>query len=92
MRQVLGDVIFWTAAVCCLVAQVAIIRSTLRPHVPAPAGRQVPRPRTAVEVAWVLLPALVLAGVFVLTWHAIHAPHLTPSTQVSVAPAPRRVP
>ncbi|MDE3128446.1 MAG: hypothetical protein KGL38_10600 [Gemmatimonadota bacterium] len=90
MRPVLGDAIFWIAAVCCLVAQAAIIRSTLRPHVPAPAGQQVPRPRTPVEVAWVLLPALILAGVFVLTWHAMHPPRLAPSAQLSAAVAPLR--
>lgn len=92
MRQVLGDAIFWIAAVCCLVAQAAIIRSTLRSHTPAPAGQQVPRPRTAVEVAWVLLPALLLAGVFVLTWHALHPAQLAASAQLSAAVAPPPAP
>jgi heme/copper-type cytochrome/quinol oxidase subunit 2 len=81
----LGDAIFWIAAVCCLVAQTAIIRSTLRSHTPAPAGQQMPRPRTAVELAWVLLPALALAGVFALTWRAMHETQITPSSQVSAA-------
>ncbi len=85
MRLFLGDAIFWIAAVCCVVAQVAIVRSTLMPHVPGPGAERVPRPRVAVEVAWVLLPALVLAGVFVLTWGAIHEPHHAPAVQVSTA-------
>lgn len=87
MPQLLGDAIFWVAAVCCLVAQVAIVRSTLRPHTPAPAGQQVPRPRTAAEVAWVLLPALLLIGVFALTWRTMHPPQVTPSARISVARA-----
>jgi heme/copper-type cytochrome/quinol oxidase subunit 2 len=74
MRLLFGDAIFWIAAVCCLVAQVAIVRSTLRPYTPAPENAQVPRPRTAVEVAWVLLPAVALIGVFALTWQAMHQP------------------
>ena len=83
MRLLLGDAIFWIAALFCLVAQVAIIRSTMLPHVPGPGSERVPRPRTAVEVAWVLLPALVLVGVFALTWHAIHEPQVAPTAQVS---------
>lgn len=91
MRLLLGDAIFWIAAVCCLVAQVAIVRSTLRPYQPAPENTQVPRPRTAVEVAWVLLPALALAGVFALTWQAIHEP-ATPAGIVMSASTPAETP
>lgn len=72
MRSFLGDAIFWIAAACCLVAQVAILRSTLMPHEPGPGSAQVPRPRTAAELAWVLLPALALVGVFALTWQTMH--------------------
>ena len=85
MRTLFGEAIFWIAAVCCLVAQVAIVRSTLSPHAPVPGGERVPRPRTPVEVAWVLLPALVLAGVFVLTWRTMHEPRPTPTVQLSRA-------
>lgn len=91
MRLLFGDAIFWIAALFCLVAQVAIVRSTMLPHVPGPGTERVPQPRTAVEVAWVLLPALVLVGVFALTWRAIHEPRVTPTTQVSgVAERPLR--
>jgi heme/copper-type cytochrome/quinol oxidase subunit 2 len=74
MRLLLGEAIFWIAAVCCLVAQVAIVRSALSPHEHTPGSDQVPRPRTAVEVVWTLLPALALIGVFALTWRAMHQP------------------
>ena len=89
MRHLLGETIFWIAAVCCLVAQVAIVRSTMRSHAPAATGQQVPRPRAGAELAWVLLPALLLAGVFALTWRAMHEAPIAPSAQVSVT-APER--
>ena len=93
MRQLLGDALFWVAAVSCFVAQVAIIRSTLRPHVLGPGSERVPRPRTGVEVAWVLLTAVVLIGVFALTWRAMHASRPAPRVQVSAAPSsPTRLP
>ncbi|HUX34806.1 MAG TPA: hypothetical protein VMV51_13125 [Gemmatimonadaceae bacterium] len=93
MRQLLGDALFWVAAVSCFVAQVAIIRSTLRPHVLGPGSERVPRPRTGVEVAWVLLTAVVLIGVFALTWRAMHESRPAPRVQVSAAPSsPTRLP
>jgi heme/copper-type cytochrome/quinol oxidase subunit 2 len=99
MRDMLGDVIFWIAAVCCLVAQVAIIRSAFTPYQPASGSERVPlpRPRTGVEVAWTLLPALLLIGVFALTWHTMHRPRSAPaSLRVSAAAAapaaPRTLP
>lgn len=93
MRILLGEAIFWIAAVCCLVAQVAIIRSALRPHGPTPGSEQVPRPRTGLEVVWTVLPALVLIGVFVLTWHAMHQPTVpTPFRLSDSAIASRALP
>ncbi len=83
MRLLLGEAIFWIAAVCCLVAQVAIIRSALSPHDPAPGSEQVPRPRTGLEVVWTLLPALVLIGVFALTWRAMHQPAVPAAFRLS---------
>jgi heme/copper-type cytochrome/quinol oxidase subunit 2 len=66
------DVLFWMAAAACVVAQVAIIRSSVRPYAPDPENDRVPRPHTGLEVAWVLLPAVVLVIVFAYTWRAIH--------------------
>jgi heme/copper-type cytochrome/quinol oxidase subunit 2 len=92
MRLLLGDAIFWIAAACCLVAQVAIVRSTLIPHVPGPGSERVPRPRTIVEAVWVLLPALALIGVFALTWRAIHEQpavlEMRVAQPVPIVPAP----
>jgi heme/copper-type cytochrome/quinol oxidase subunit 2 len=68
----LNEIIFGVAALTCLIAQVAIVRSVLRPH-----GRtqtvRVPRSRPFMEIVWVVLPAVVLASVLVITWRTIRS-------------------
>ena len=74
--------LFWLSVVCCVVAEVAIVRATLRvsrlsaePAAAAPAGGSaMPRPRRALELFWVILPALALAAVLGATWRAVSAP------------------
>jgi hypothetical protein len=62
-----ADAIFWVAVACCLAAQAAILRSVLA------GGRGTPpSPRRAAEVAWAVVPALVLALVLAATWRALH--------------------
>lgn len=69
------DILFWIAVVCCVVAQVAIARSTLGASVLRAELRPgVPRPRRSIEIAWTVMPAVGLALALVLTWRAIHAP------------------
>lgn len=75
-----ADTIFWIAVVSCLVAQIAIVRSVFRMRGETPAGG-LPRPRTGVEMAWVIVPAIALAGVLALTWRAIHPSPLAPAAQ-----------
>jgi heme/copper-type cytochrome/quinol oxidase subunit 2 len=65
------NVIFWCAALCCAVAQAAIVRSALRARAQRPDGTA--SPVKAIEVAWTVLPALMLALVLVLTWRAMHS-------------------
>ena len=75
LARSLVDILFWIAVVCCVIAQVAIARSTLgaraRSVVPRPG---VPRPRRAIEIAWTVLPAVGLALALIMTWRAIHPP------------------
>lgn len=74
MRPLVADAIFWVALACCIVAQVAILRSALARHVrPADAPAALPRMRRGVETVWALLPAIALAGVLFLTWRAVRA-------------------
>lgn len=70
----LADAIFWVAVACCLVAQVAVVRSVVissarvaEPVARASAGRRV------AEIAWAVLPGVALAVLFVFTWRAMHA-------------------
>jgi heme/copper-type cytochrome/quinol oxidase subunit 2 len=63
--------LFFPAAVIALIAQLAILRSVIAGRAPASTpGRNA---RLA-EIAWVVLPTLVLIGVFILTWRALGDP------------------
>ena len=66
------DLLFWLAAVVCLACHAAILRSVLRGTFGAPEPDTVPVRRRVVEVVWAILPALVLAAVFVATWRSMH--------------------
>lgn len=72
----LSDIVFWLAAVCCALSQAAIVRSALRARAQRPDGSA--SPSKPIEVAWTVLPALMLALVLVFTWRALHpAPAIT---------------
>jgi len=74
MRPAVADAIYWSAVVCCVVAQIAILRSALARHrPPAGAPATLPPVRRGVELVWALLPALALAGVLAYTWRAVRA-------------------
>ena len=68
----LADTAFWVGVASCAVAQVAIVRSTLRTRTVAPARR-------ATEVTFVVIPAIALAALLFFTWRAMH-PSAGPST------------
>ena len=73
MRLTPSTLLFWSSVACCLVAQVLIVRSVLGAgRVPA-ASPEVPRSRDAVELFWVLLPAVALGVLLLFTWRAIEA-------------------
>lgn len=60
-------VVFAACVAACIVAHIAILRSVIRSRAAA-ADPGVPRPRLLVEVAWALVPAVVLAFVLTATW------------------------
>ena len=72
MRPAVADAIYWSAVVCCIVAQIAILRSALARHRP-PAGAPdtLPPVRRGVELVGAVLPALALVGVLAFTWRAV---------------------
>ena len=60
MSPALARILFWAAAFACGIAHVAIVRSVAKS-----------RQRRATELAWAVIPAIVLAAVFVMTWRAM---------------------
>lgn len=71
-----SDLLFWIAAVCCALSQALIVRSALRARALRPDGSA--SPPKATEVAWTIVPALMLAGVLLFTWRTLHSvPMLT---------------
>lgn len=70
--------LFWMAAACCVVAELALLRSLLfgnaRDAERQNAARGISassRSRRPVEIAWALLPAIGLIFVLYLTWRAL---------------------
>jgi heme/copper-type cytochrome/quinol oxidase subunit 2 len=74
MSPRLADLVFWISAACCVVAQVALVRSAIRSPMtgtPEPAIRM---PRRSGEIAWTIVPAIALVLLLVATWRAMHPP------------------
>jgi hypothetical protein len=72
----LREVIFWIAALVCVIAELVILRSTLRvsriePQPTPGAEPALPRVRPVSEITWAILPAIVLAIVLMLTRRAM---------------------
>ena len=87
MSPSFSELLFWAAAACCAVAQLAILRALVLGRTPGAAPT-----RRAAEVLWSVLPALALAGLLVATWRAIHPPPAAGSPQgVRVLATPRAV-
>lgn len=75
--------LFWIAAACCLVAELAILRSLLfgrarKAERQNERGTGTGRSSRPVEVAWALLPAVGLLLVLYLTWRAVERPSTLP--------------
>jgi heme/copper-type cytochrome/quinol oxidase subunit 2 len=68
-----ADAIFWVAVACCVVAQTAIVRSSLVSPAQAPNPAEgTSAARRALEVCWAVIPGVALALLFVATWRAMH--------------------
>jgi hypothetical protein len=70
MSTNLSFALYWLAALTCAIAQAMVIRSLLLGRTPGARRTAWARAR---EVAWVLLPAVMLAAVLVSTWRAVRA-------------------
>jgi len=72
MSLSLADAIFWVAVACCVIAQLAIVRSVLVSPARVPDSEPTSKSRRIVEIAWAVLPGVALALVLLLTWRAMH--------------------
>jgi len=72
MNQPLAETIFWIAAVACVIAEAAILRSTFAAQRSSRSELVPASPRSG-ELVWAVIPALALCAVFVATWQKIEA-------------------
>ena len=72
MNQPLAEIIFWIAAAACVIAEVAILRSTFAARY-ANKSELVPASSRRGEVVWAVIPALALVAVLFATWQKIEA-------------------
>ncbi len=72
MNQPLAETIFWIAAVACVIAELAILRSTFAAR-RANKSELVPAASPRAELAWAIIPALALGIVLTATWQRIDA-------------------
>lgn len=78
LSPAIANTLFWIAAACCAVAQVALIHSAIRaPMAGSPESASMRMPHRASEIAWTIVPAIALAVLLVFTWRATNRP-LTP--------------
>ena len=72
MNQPLAEIVFWIAAIACVIAELAILRSTFAAR-RVNKSELVPSASPRGELAWAIIPALALAVVLTATWHRIEA-------------------
>jgi heme/copper-type cytochrome/quinol oxidase subunit 2 len=72
MSPLFADLVFWIAAACCSVAQVAVVRSAIRAPMTDHTGAGVAMPRRSAEIVWTIIPAIALLLLLIATWRAMH--------------------
>jgi hypothetical protein len=72
MNQPLAEIGFWIAAIACVVAEIAILRSTFASR-RSIKSELVPSSSPRGEIALAVIPALALVVVLTATWRRIEA-------------------
>lgn len=72
MSQPLAETIFWIAALACIVAELAILRSSFA-QTGANSSSLVPVSSRRTELAWTMVPAVALVVLLVFTWNEMKA-------------------
>jgi hypothetical protein len=70
MNQPLAEALFWIAALACVVAEIAILRSTYAAR-RVEKSDLVPSASRGGEITWAIIPAVMLASLLVVTRHRI---------------------
>lgn len=70
MNQPLADAIFWIAAIACVIAEIAILRSTYVAQ-RVEKSALVPAARQSGEIVWAIIPALGLSVLLAFTWQKV---------------------
>ena len=70
MNQPLADAIFWIATVACVIAEIAILRSTYLAR-GVEKSSLVPASSRNGEIAWAIIPAIVLVALLGSTWQKV---------------------
>lgn len=68
----LTDAIFWFSAICCAVAQAAILRSVIVAPLKVPDSGSSSIARRATDIVWAILPGVALVAIFLFTWRLMH--------------------
>jgi heme/copper-type cytochrome/quinol oxidase subunit 2 len=72
MNQPLAETIFWIAAITCVIAEIAILRSTVAAR-RSKKSELVPAASVGGELAWAVIPVLALSVVLIATYQRIEA-------------------
>jgi heme/copper-type cytochrome/quinol oxidase subunit 2 len=72
MNQPLAEAVFWIAALACVVAEIEILRSTYAAR-RVEKSYLVPASSRGGEIAWAIIPAIVLSFLLVVTWQRVEA-------------------
>ena len=72
MTNSLAEPIFWLAAVVCVIAELAILRSAFMPRPGAIESDTLPHSSRGIEMIWAIVPAIVLAILLAATWRAVN--------------------
>lgn len=92
MNLSLAEAIFWIAALACIAAQFALLRSSFRIKSDQ-RSELVPGSPRSVELMWAFVPAVVLCLLLFATWRRVAEPdehrQMDHSTMGSTTPSPR---
>ncbi|MDP9204765.1 MAG: hypothetical protein M3P12_04795 [Gemmatimonadota bacterium] len=72
MNQPLAETVFWIATVACVIAELAILRSTFAAR-RGNSSQLMSASSPRAEIAWAIIPAVALGFVLTATWQKLEA-------------------